>query len=31
MDVVDKIAQVSTDSSDKPLENIEIIKAEILE
>lgn len=31
MDVVDKIAEVSTDAGDKPLENIEIIKAKILE
>lgn len=30
MDVVDKIAKVSTDSSDKPLEEVKILKAEIL-
>ena len=30
MNVVDKIAEVSTDTGDKPLENIEIIKAKIL-
>ena len=30
MDVVDKIAKVETDSSDKPLEEVKIIKAEVL-
>jgi peptidylprolyl isomerase len=30
MDVVDKIAKVSTDPNDKPLEEVKIIKAEIL-
>lgn len=30
MDVVDKMAKVSTDSNDKPLEDVKIIKAEIL-
>lgn len=30
MDVVDKIAQVETDSSDKPLKEVKIIKAEIV-
>jgi len=31
LDVVDKIAKVQTDSSDKPLENVKIIKASVLE
>ena len=31
LDVVDKIAKVQTDSSDKPLENVKIIKASIVE
>jgi len=30
MDIVDKIAKVKTDSQDKPLEEIKIIKAEII-
>ena len=30
MDVVDKLAKVQTDSSDKPLEEVKIIKASIL-
>ena len=30
MDVVDKIAKVETDSSDRPVENVTIIKASIL-
>ena len=30
MDVVDKIAKVPTDESDKPLEEVKIVKAEIL-
>ncbi len=31
MDVCDKIAQVSTNQNDKPLEEVKIIKAEVLE
>jgi len=31
MDVVDKIAKVKTNEMDKPLEKVEIIKAEIIE
>jgi len=30
MDVVDKIAKVKTDSNDKPIEDIKIIKAEVI-
>ena len=30
MDVVDAIAQVQTDSNDKPLEDVKIIKAEVI-
>jgi len=30
MDVVDKIAKVSTDASDRPLEEVKIIKATII-
>ena len=30
MDVVDKIAKVQTDSNDKPVQDIKIIKAEII-
>ncbi len=30
MDVVDKIGQVKTDANDKPLQNVTIIKAELL-
>ena len=31
MDIVDKISSVETDASDKPLEEVKIIKAEIIE
>ena len=31
MDVVDKIGRVDTDRNDKPLDDVKIIKAEILE
>jgi peptidylprolyl isomerase len=30
LDIIDKIAKVETDSSDKPLEDVKIIKAEII-
>jgi len=30
MDVIDKIAKVQTDQSDRPLEEVKIIKAEVL-
>lgn len=31
MDVVDKIGRVDTDRNDKPLDDVKIIKAEVLE
>lgn len=31
MDVIDKISNVKTDSSDRPIEEVKIIKAEIIE